>query len=232
MENNFPQISVIMSVYNSEKSLSKSINSILNQTYPNIELLIANDGSEDNSGKICEEFASNHNNIKYLHNEKNIGLTKTLNKLLKISSGEYIARQDADDESEKERLEEQYLFLKEKNLDGCSTRARVIGTNKIIPGFSYYIPPKFILKYKNPYIHGTLLIKNTVLQKIDFYDDRFFYAQDYKLMQDLNDNNFKILIMNKSLYRLNMENNISTIYRTKQKYYADCVRKRIIPQKI
>ena len=232
MKNNFPEISVIMSVYNSEESLTTAIESILNQTYPNIELLIANDGSEDRSGQICEEYASKYDNIKYIQNKKNIGLTKTLNKLIKVSSGEYIARQDADDESHKERLEKQYFFLRKNNLDGCSTRAKIIGSKKKIPGFSYYLPKRFILKYKNPYIHGTLLIKNSVLQKIEYYDERFFYAQDYKLMQDLNDNNFKISIINKPLYSLNMKNNISTKYKKQQKYYADCVKKRIIPKKL
>ena len=84
-----PKISVLMSVYNGEKFISQSINSILNQTYKNFEFLIVNDGSTDNSEKIIKSFSDSR--IIYL-SKQNTGLTKSLNYGLKQAKGEYIAR--------------------------------------------------------------------------------------------------------------------------------------------
>ena len=90
-------ISVIVSAYNAEKLIRKSLNSIINQTYKNIELLIMNDASTDNTLSICNDLAEKDSRVKVFNNEKNIGLTRSLNILLKESRGNYIARHDADD---------------------------------------------------------------------------------------------------------------------------------------
>ena len=92
-------ISVIMSSYNSEETIEKSILSILNQDYKNIEFLIVDDCSTDSSLSIMKRLREDDKRIKIIENKKNIGLTKSLNKLLKISNGKYIARQDSDDVS-------------------------------------------------------------------------------------------------------------------------------------
>ena len=78
-------ISIIMSSYNSEKTIKKSILSILNQDYKNIEFLIVDDCSTDKSLSIMKKLAKNDKRIKIIENKKNIGLTKSLNKLLIIS---------------------------------------------------------------------------------------------------------------------------------------------------
>ena len=80
-----PLVSIIMSVHNGESSLSKSINSITIQTYENMEILIMDDGSTDNSNKILEESANSDKRIKVFQNTENIGLTKSLN-LLRVTS--------------------------------------------------------------------------------------------------------------------------------------------------
>ena len=86
-------ISVIMSIYNNEFTLQKCVDSILNQTYSNIEFLITDDGSTDNSYEILKDLKNQDERIKLYKNQKNIGLTKSLNKMIKISSGDFIARQ-------------------------------------------------------------------------------------------------------------------------------------------
>ena len=68
-----------------------------------------------------------------------------------------------------------------------------------------------------------------MLNKIGNYDEKFKYSQDYKLMSDLIDAKYKIKIINKPLYKLNTINNISSINKTEQKYYSDCVRKKVEP---
>ena len=110
---------------------------------------------------------------------------------------EFIARQDADDVSVSNRLEEQINYLLTNNLDACTTRSINKKTNKKIPGLSFYIPFKILLFYKNPFIHGTLLIKKSVLNKIGNYDETFYFAQDFKLMKDLIDKKFKVGILKK-----------------------------------
>ena len=91
------KISVLMSVYNSENTLEDSIKSILNQTFTDFEFLISDDGSTDGSVEILKSYEKIDSRINIYFNKENIGLTKSLNKLLKHSSSEYIARQDSDD---------------------------------------------------------------------------------------------------------------------------------------
>ena len=220
-------ISVIMGVYNAETTVQNSIESILEQSYTNIEILVLDDGSNDKTYKICKSIKDNR--LKIYKNNDNIGLTKSLNKLISLTEGEFIARQDADDVSRKYRLEKQMKNYLDNNLDACTTRAEILNSSKKIPGFSYYLPAKIVIKYKNPYIHGTLLIRKHVLEEMNYYDDSFYYAQDYKLISDLIKKQKKIEIMPDDLYILNMSNNISTLKKDEQQYFAKCVRKNISP---
>lgn len=223
------KISVLISVFNGEETLLDSVKTITSQTYKNLEILIMDDGSTDNTFKICKRLEKIDSRISVYKNNKNIGLTKSLNILIEYSSGSYIARHDIDDFSNIERLETQLEFLLINELDLVYSRARIINSRKIIPGLSYYLPKKFLIKFKNPFIHGTLFAKKEVLQSVGKYDERFKFAQDYKLAYDLLEMGYSIKIQRKSLYNLNMENNISKKFKIQQKYFADCVRKNKNP---
>ncbi len=225
-------VSFIMSTYNSEDTVSKSIESMLNQTYQNIEILIVDDCSNDNTYEICENYSRTNKNIFLFRNNKNIGLTKSLNKLLNHSKGTYIARQDADDTSMPERIQKQFEFIESNKLDGCSARSNIIGHRRVIPGLSYFFPIKLIMKYKNPFIHGTLFIKKSVLSNLGGYDERFIFSQDYKLMSDILEKGYRVSIIKTPLYNLNFSNNISTKFKKEQQYYANCVKRKIDPIKI
>ena len=227
--NKNPHVSVVMSVYNSELSLKKSIESIIRQSYENIEFLIMDDASSDNSLNIINQFQKIDKRIKIFKNKKNVGLTKSLNLLIKETKGELIARQDADDISKKERIKKQLDYIVHKNLDASTTRAKIIGENRVIPRFSHLLPKKILIRYKNPYIHGSLIIKKSVLKEHNFYDEKFYYSQDYKLMSDLIKSRRRIGIIKEPLYCLNMKNNISTNYYKEQQYYAQCVKLGIEP---
>ncbi len=109
-------VSILLSVYNSEKTIEESLNSLLNQTYKNIEILVIDDGSKDSSLEICKSYENKNKQIEVYENKNNIGLTKSLNKLLIRSRGELIARQDADDISSPERIEKQVEFLIKKKI--------------------------------------------------------------------------------------------------------------------
>ena len=97
MKETEPIISVIMSTYNDEKKVGKSIESILNQTYKNFEFLIVDDFSQDSTLDVLKHYEAKDRRVKIFTNKQNIGLTKSLNKLIFHSKGEYIARQDSDD---------------------------------------------------------------------------------------------------------------------------------------
>ena len=211
-------ISVIMSVYNDENNVANAIQSILDQTFDDFEFLIIDDCSTDNTYEEMTKFL-NDSRVKLYVNEENIGLTKSLNKLIEESSGKYIFRQDSDDISFNNRLDEQIKILETKDVKTCTTRAIDINNNKIIPGLSSWIPKKITMKFKNPYIHGTLAIEKLLLNSIGNYSEDFYYSQDFRLYLDLLQKNEKIYEIKKPLYKLNTSNNISTINKEEQKYY-------------
>ncbi len=226
------KISVLMSTYNSSTTVRNSVESILNQTYKNFEILISDDNSTDDTYNILQEYEENNKSIKLFRNTKNLGLTKSLNFLISKSSGQLIARQDDDDISFENRLEIQTYNIHKYNLDFCTTRAITNPQGRIRPNLSFYIPKKLLINYKNPFIHGSLLIKKSILENVGNYNEKFYYAQDYKLIFDLLKKNARFKIIRDVLYELNTKNNISELKKTEQKYYSDCVRKSIQPKEI
>ena len=231
MDNSKPLVSILMSVRNGEQTVEKSIKSILNQSYDYFEFLIVDDCSTDSTLGKLKILEKQDSRISIFTNSENIGLTKSLNKLIKNTKGELIARQDADDYSNPERIYAQVEYLLKNNLDAVTSRALIIGSAKKIPGLSYYIPAKLLMKFKNPFIHGSLIIKKQVLNDLGLYDENFYFAQDYKLYLDLLNNGYSIKAINKPLYNLNTINNISSNNKDEQIYYFNCARKKIVPVK-
>ena len=182
MNNIKPIVSVVMSVFNVDMYLEKSIKSILNQSLENFEFIIINDCSNDKSLEIIKKYQNSDDRIILLNNERNLGLPKSLNNGLEIARGKYIARQDADDISLKERLLIQYQFL-EKHQD-----IFLIGSSAIIIN-EKEIPIKIsktetnpnrigkLLKNSSCIYHPTIMFRNE--QK--YYRDKFEYSQDYDL---------------------------------------------------
>jgi len=220
--------SVVMSVFNSEATILDSIDSILNQTYKDYEFLIIDDGSTDETVNKINSFSDPR--IKFYKNEQNIGLTKSLNKLIVEASGKYIVRQDADDVSLRERLEKQIGILENSDFQITTSRAYNKQTQSFIP--KLHLPYKYLLKYKNPFIHGTLCIEKKLLLEIGMYNEEFKYSQDYKLFADLVRANKKIYVFREPLYILNMEDNISTRDFEEQKYFAEIVKSELRNQKL
>jgi len=216
-----------MAVYNDDENIRKSIESMQTQTYDDLEILILDDCSDDNTYSICKEVSLKDTRIKVYRNDFNLGLTRSLNKLIDYSDGFYIARQDSDDSSVKFRIETQVKFIEKYNLDACYSRAYVKESKKIMPNLSYYLPLKFIIKYKNPLIHGTLLIKKDVIESVGGYDEFYYFSQDYKLINDLLKSRYSVKIDKKALYNLNMKNNISSNYKDIQKIYADIIKNQV-----
>lgn len=219
-------ISVIMSVYNNENTVLESVNSILSQTFTEIEILITDDSSTDNSYEILKDLKNQDGRIKLFKNQKNIGLTKTLNKMIKISNGDFIARQDADDYSLPMRLETQLKMMEKFDIKISTSRALQLETKREIPGLSFYIPYRYLIYFKNPFIHGTLVIDSSLMKRY-LYNEDYFFAQDYELFSRLIQNKKQILNIKKPLYILNTKNNISNNFKTEQKVFSDKVKKNL-----
>ncbi len=179
------KVSVLMTVYNTEKYLSRAIKSITNQTYQNFELIIVDDASTDSSRKILKKIR-NKKISKYFF-KKRMGRTKALNFALKQSSGDFIAILDSDDFSNKERLKESLnFFKKDAELMLISSRTKIINEE----GKKLFIYPskneaknyKNIIHYKNIFPFSTTLFKKKILNNIGIFSKEMNYAIDYEFI--------------------------------------------------
>lgn len=172
-----PKISVLLPVYNGESYLREAIESILHQSYTNFELIIFNDGSTDNSEKIIKAFDDSR--IVY-YKQENQGLAATLNNAIKVSKGEYLARQDQDDYSYPERFEKQIEFLeKHPHYGVVGTWAENIDSevkDRIWNKQPHHKRPpieSFVLKYEllfgSPFVHSSVMIRKSVFDKVGLY---------------------------------------------------------------
>lgn len=227
MNSNKPKVSVIMSVYNDQKYLYEAIESILEQSYKDFEFIICNDGSTDDSAEIIDKFKNKDHRI-ILIEHKNLGLTKSLNKAIKLSKGDYIARMDSDDISDSERFLKQVNFL-EANLEYALIGTNVVkidehgndlGVNK-----TKYTHQEICATFKkrNCIAHGSVMINKLLVGKMLFYDEDYQYAQDYRLWVSLA-KHFKVSNLKEPLYKLRLHS--SSISKEKiesQSIYAGLV---------
>lgn len=188
MNNGKIKVSIIMSTYNeSYTELHQSIESILNQTHKNIEFIIVSDNPKNkNIDKVVREYTDSR--IVLICNSKNIGLVESLNKAIKASTGNYIARMDADDISIPDRIEKQLDYLTKKQLDlvGCWIEAFNDSNSykQSFPVNNEYI--KLFLRWGNCIPHPTWMVKKEVYYKLNGYrsvprcEDYDFICRFYK----------------------------------------------------
>lgn len=165
-----PNISILMSVYNAAHTLSAAMDSVLNQSYQNFEFVICDDGSTDKSWDILCAYADKDQRILLIRNPENCGLGYSLNRCLERASGRYIARQDADDISDPERLARTLRYLEEQNVPyvGCGVLVfddKGIWSRRLFPE---KITPHIIAQ-KNPFFHPTMLFQREVLEQVNGY---------------------------------------------------------------
>lgn len=123
-------ISIIIPVYKVEKYLEKCIQSLINQTYENLQIILVDDGSPDNCGKICDEYAKKDHRIEVIH-KSNEGLSDARNKGIEIAKGEYIGFIDSDDYIESDMYEVLYNLLKQYNADVSICNFYTVSQGKI-----------------------------------------------------------------------------------------------------
>lgn len=178
-----PLVSVILPVYNAQDYLKESIDCILNQSYKNLEFIIINDGSKDNSEKIILSYSDPR--IKYVYHD-NRGLAETLNVGLSLAIGKYIARQDQDDISLVDRIKKQVEFL-EKNptILLVGTHAKIFSESSSEVRFHNHATHPAILKFDllfdNPFVHSSVMFRKKDIDIIgDYNTDRSFF-EDFEL---------------------------------------------------
>jgi len=188
---NSPEITVLMPVYNDERFVRFSIESILNQTFQDFEFIIINDASNDNTPKILKEYKDQDSRIIIINNEKNLRVPKSLNIGLNIARGKYIARIDSDDISVKDRLEKQYNFLennKDFGLVGSYTEV-IDEDGKSIGFWNEYLEPEFIfytLSFWNCLVTSSVMFEKNLAIKLGGFNPDFDKgAEDYELWYKL-----------------------------------------------
>ncbi len=177
-----PQVSVLMPVYNNEAYVKEAIESMLNQTYSDFELIVLDDCSTDNSANVIKQFDDKR--IIYHCNAKNLGLANNLNVGLKMARGKYIARMDGDDISLHTRLQTQVDFLERNtDIDLCSCGLEKFGTEHDI--WIREINPeqvKITMLFYSPILHATSVWRREVFEKHNlYYHQDAFPAEDYNL---------------------------------------------------
>lgn len=209
-------ISVIIPVFNVEKFVEEAILSICNQTYKNLEIIVIDDCSTDNTFFLIEQIAKKDKRIKLYRNEYNLKLVATLNKALQYVTGQYVVRMDGDDISLPNRIEKMYHFL-ENNPDYILVGSQVITINEQgneigkpkLPN-NFEVIRKICLN-ASPILH-IWMCKTVLYKKLNGYRD-ILGAEDYDFILRVLSYGYKITNLNEHLYlvRIREGNTISTI---------------------
>lgn len=177
------KVSVILPVFNCENYILDSIESILNQSFKEFELIIVNDCSTDNTLSIIQSIKDDR--IILINNDSNLGIVKSLNKAISIAKGKYIARMDADDLCVENRLQEQLNIFKENpNIDIVGTSYFEIDKDEniinrvILPQNDWEI--KTTLLVKNCILHPSVMVKSEILKKNNYLEE-YKHAEDFEL---------------------------------------------------
>ncbi len=223
-----PLVTVLMPVYNAEKFVAAAIQSILDQTFPDFELLVIDDGSTDNSAAIIKSFRDDR--IVYTKNETNLKLITTLNKGLELANGKYIVRLDADDLATETRIQDQVEFMEANPKVGLSGTwyeafgsVSSIGKNPISNAEIRYMS-----FYQCPIIHPSTIFRTSVIRENNLrYNMGFPHAEDYELWGQFAEVS-ELANIPKALlkYRVH-ENNISKLQNETQKYNSYRIKKQL-----
>lgn len=213
METDKIEISVIMGIYNCEKTLGESIESLLNQTYKHFELIMCDDGSSDDTYNIAKNYANKYPEIIHVYkNKKNMGLNYTLNKCLKYAKGKYIARQDGDDISRPIRFEKEINFLethKEFSIVSCPMiyfdEYGNWGTGTVIENPEI----KDFVRHAPFFCHAPCMIRRNAIMSVNGYtvDKRLLRYEDCNLWYKLYGKGYRGHNLKEPLYKMRDDRN-------------------------
>ena len=201
-----------MGIYNCAETLPEAIESILNQTFTNWELIMCDDGSTDDTYSVAEKYTSAYRNkIVLLKNEKNMGLNYTLNKCLTIAKGEYIARMDGDDHCSTNRFEvELDVFKREPEIAIVSTDMQYFDETGVWGNISHpTYPTKRDFLSGTPFCHAPCLVKKEVYLAVGGYSNekKLLRVEDYHLWVKMYQAGYKGKNIHMPLYQMRDDRN-------------------------
>lgn len=215
------KISIIMGIYNCDNTLSEAINSIINQTYTNWELIMCDDGSKDATYKVAEEYQNKYpEKIKLIKNEKNMGLNFTLNHCLEFADGEFIARMDGDDICDPTRFEKQIEFFKRHpDIAIVSSGMYLFDENGVWGKTNAESKPtnKSFIK-TTPFCHAAAMVRKEAYDAVGGYsvDKKLLRVEDYHLWMKMYAKGFRGMNIQEPLYSMRDDRNATL--RRKFKY--------------
>lgn len=225
----YPKISIIVPVYNSEAYLKAAVESLLNQTYKNTEIILVDDGSTDNSPKICDEFEKSYTNVKTIH-QKNLGVSSARNAGIKAASGEYIGFCDGDDTIDEDMYEFLYNLINTENADISLCEVRFVMADGSVKNIAtgkrqvWDSPQKFLVDFFSGEVKmsvNTKLFRREICKDIEFpidcktNEDKYFC-----FLASLNAQ--KIVSKNDAKYTYYRRTGSSSITSFSAKYF-DCI---------
>ena len=201
----FPEVSFVISCFNSNATIALALDSCLSQDYPNVSIFVADDGSFDNTPEILLSYLSGNPNL-YLFMWPNMGFSASLNTLVSFVTAPYIARFDSDDVNYSYRISSSLSFLLDNNLDFAGSNV----------DFYDYFNQRQMLKssvpldkdsiiwsscLKNPFNHPTMIIKTSLLKLYPYTSSFLFQPEDYWLWSKLIFKKYKFANLDLSLCR-------------------------------
>ena len=206
------KVSIIMGIYNCENTLEESIDSIIKQTYKNWELILCDDCSTDNTYNVALKYVELYpDKIKLIKNDRNLTLGPTLNKCLKLATGDYIARHDGDDLYLEDKLEKQVDFLEShEDIDLVGTGMRIFDENGVYGKRGSNKEPKAIdLMMGVTFSHATIMAKASVYRELNGYSESLNRrgVEDYDLWFRFFEKGFKGYNLDDVLYEVREDRN-------------------------
>lgn len=177
-----PRVTVAIPARNCEKTLFRSVKSVQDQNYDNLEIIIAVNGSVDGTWDAAKSLASSDSRIKVV--ESLPGIVPALNACIKGATGKYIARQDADDEWLPEKLKKQISLIERENIDILGTQMIVrsqTGDSKTNYPISHEGCLEWLSRGHNPIGHPSVIFRSSLLEKVGGYWEFFPFAEDLDL---------------------------------------------------
>jgi glycosyltransferase involved in cell wall biosynthesis len=187
MQKSNPLVSVLVATYNSEDFIEKTLDSLLEQTYKDLEILVCDDTSSDSTVNIVKSYQEKDNRIVLMQNSKNLGISLNMNNGIHKAKGEYIAILDADDWAYPYRIEEQVKVMEQdKNVVLCSGYMHICDENLNVKTLRKYPLTdkeirKAIVRY-NPISHPASMWRKSAILKTSLYNKRFPINRDYDLL--------------------------------------------------
>lgn len=226
-KNNEKIITVLMAVFNQEKSyLKQSIDSILAQSLQDFEFIIVDDGSDEKKClDLLDEYSKKDTRIRIIKNKKNLGLTKSLNKGLAEAAGKFIARIDSDDLADPKRLKKQREFMKKNQTCAlCGSwsyiineKSEIIGEKKFATG---YREIKKKILFFNFFTHSSLFFRRDIILNSGGYNEKIKKAQDYDLILKISACHQVENIPEFLCFNRNQSKSISAQHKKAQEWYA------------